>query len=82
MRCKRAAEEKAFVLDGSMKQNLKNELTSPRFCGGAAYRAENMNWIGERRHEIAMQRDGASAQCTMAGDENRNSFRRKLTFSW
>jgi hypothetical protein len=52
MRCKRTAEEKAFVLDGSMKQNLKNELTSPRFCGGAAYRAENMNWIGERRHEI------------------------------
>ena len=44
--------KKAFVLDGSMEQNLKNELTSPRFCGGAVYRAENMNWIGERRHEI------------------------------
>lgn len=32
--------------------------------------------------KLAMQRDGASAQRTMAGDEENNSRRCKLTFSW
>jgi hypothetical protein len=31
---------------------LKNELTSPSFSGGAVRSAENVNLIGECRHEI------------------------------
>lgn len=32
--------------------------------------------------KLTMQRNGASAQCTMAGDEEKNSSRHELTFSW